>query len=406
MDDLPFSYQQLPSRTGNLRVAIVTETYPPEINGVAMTISRMVEGLQARQHQIQLIRPRQNRDDVPSSAPGIEEQLCPGITIPRYESLKMGLPAKRALTRLWTYRRPDIVHVVTEGPLGWSAVAVAHKLRIPCSSDFHTNFHSYSEHYGVGWLKAPIVAYLRKLHNRADCTMVPTKALSNELARMGYRNLRVVSRGVDTALFNPSRRSDDLRRSWHAGPGEQVAIYVGRLAAEKNLETVLSAYAQIKQGRNKARLVLVGDGPERGAIESSHPDIVFAGMRSGEDLARHYASGDVFLFASTTETFGNVTVEAMASGLAVVAYNYAAAAEHIQHERSGWLAEFNDAEEFRRLALAAMLNAELSASVGRAARLTAETIDWHSVNGAFESALVDVVSAHKSDGIDRLYCNA
>src|SRR5262249_32926839 len=153
-----------------LRVAVVTETYPPEVNGVAMTISRMVAGLQHRQHQIQLVRPRQHHRDSPASEHNFEEVLQRGLAIPRYDSLKMGLPAKQALLRLWSVRRPDVVHIVTEGPLGWSALAAACKLRIACCSDFHTNFHAYSKHYGIGWLKKPIVAYLRKFHNKADCT--------------------------------------------------------------------------------------------------------------------------------------------------------------------------------------------------------------------------------------------
>jgi glycosyltransferase involved in cell wall biosynthesis len=305
------------------------------------------------------------------------------------------LPAKQALLRLWALQRPDLVHIVTEGPLGWSALAAAIKLRIPCSSDFHTNFHSYSKHYGIGWLKKPIVAYLRRFHNKANCTLVPTSAMLGDLEKHGYLNLRVVARGVDTHLFNPARRSAELRRQWGVNPQQPVALYVGRLAPEKNLPVVLQAYAAMKSMRRDARLVLVGDGPERAALQSAHADCVFAGMRSGEDLATHYASGDIFLFPSTTETFGNVTVEAMASGLAVIAYDYAAAAEHIRHGRNGVVAGCDNAREFTALAANLVCDPQRVANLGRHARASAERIDWEEVHGEFESALREVITLHE-----------
>jgi glycosyltransferase involved in cell wall biosynthesis len=395
MDSGQIICQQLPTARKILRVAVVTETYPPEVNGVAMTISRMVTALQQRQHQVQLVRPRQSRQESASNAPGFEEILKPGVAIPRYDNLKMGLPAKQALLRLWALRRPDVVHIVTEGPLGWSALAAAVKLKIPCCSDFHTNFQSYSRHYGIGWLKKPIVAYLRKFHNKANCTLVPTSAIRTDLEKLGYLNLRVVARGVDTTLFNPARRSPALRKQWGIKPQEPVAIYVGRLAPEKNLPLVFDAYAAMKAVRPDTRLVLVGDGPERAALQSAHPECVFAGMRTGAELAAHYATGDIFLFASTTETFGNVTLEAMASGLAVIAYDYAAAAEHIQHGRNGLVADFDDAGAFTALAAKLIGDAQRISSLGRRARETAQRIDWEEVHNDFENALLNAIDIHE-----------
>ena len=398
--------QQLPAARGSLRIAVVTETYPPEINGVAMTISRMVDGLQQRQHQIQLIRPRQSRHDSAASEPQFEEVLQYGISIPRYDSLKMGLPAKQALLRLWSIKRPDIVHIVTEGPLGWSALSAAVKLKIPCSSDFHTNFHSYSKHYGVGWLKRPIVAYLRKFHNKANCTLVPTKAMLADLEQHGYLNLRVVARGVDTRLFCPAKRSAALRQQWGVKPQQPVAMYIGRLAPEKNLPVVLQAYSAMKSTRPDVRLVLVGDGPQRAALQAANPDFIFAGMRSGEDLAAHYASGDIFLFASTTETFGNVTVEAMASGLGVIAYDYAAAAEHIKHGRNGLLADVDNTQGFINLAANLVDDPHRMAELGRRARETAARIDWEYVHDEFEAALLDVIAAQDRTVADEVRLSA
>jgi glycosyltransferase involved in cell wall biosynthesis len=395
MDSGQIICQRLPTARRVLRVAVVTETYPPEINGVAMTIGRMVAGLQQRQHQVQLIRPRQHRDDNAAITHNFEEILQRGVAIPRYDSLKMGLPAKQALLRLWALQRPDVVHVVTEGPLGWSALAAAVKLKIPCCSDFHTNFQSYSKHYGIGWLKKPIVAYLRKFHNKASCTLVPTSAMLQDLEKHGYLNLRVVARGADTRLFNPAKRSAELRRQWGVKPGQAVALYVGRLAPEKNLALLMRAYAAMKAARPDMRLVLVGDGPERAVLQATHPDCVFAGMQKGEELAAHYASGDVFLFPSTTETFGNVTIEAMASGVAVVAFDYAAAAQYIQHGRNGLLADFGNEQEFTALAVALIRDPQRIETFGRRARESAERIDWDAVHNEFESALLDAIDLHE-----------
>lgn len=386
--------EQFPAAQRALRLAIVTETYPPEVNGVALSLARFVEGLRERNHEIQLIRPRQRSGDEPSPRNGFDEMLTHGVPIPRYPDLKMGLPAKQALIKQWTLKRPDLVHIVTEGPLGWSALQAALKLKIPVSSDFRTNFHAYSLHYGIGWLKKPIVAYLRKFHNRTQMTMVPTEQLRNELHASGFRNLKVVARGVDTQLFHPARRSEALRRSWGVQPETPVLIHVGRLAAEKNLSTLRAAFLSIRQQRPDARLLLVGDGPERKALHAALPDAIFVGTRRGEDLATHYASGDIFLFPSITETFGNVTLEAMASGLPIVAYDYAAAAEHLQHQHSGLLAHYGQSDKFTAFAgtMAAIHqnDPQSFAAMGRHARHKAESLDWRCVVQQMESLLFTV----------------
>ncbi len=373
-----------------LRIAVVTETYPPEISGVAMTISRMVEGLR-RKHVVELIRPRQNAQDYEKHEPTFQEVLVRGFPIPRYPGLKLSLPAKQKLVRIWTENRPDVVHLVIEGPLGSSALSAARKLGIPVSSDFHTNFHSYSRHYGFGLLYKAVAAHLRKLHNRTDTTLVPTNELRATLAKDGYQNLQVVARGVDTALFHPGKRSEKLRRQWGlVGEEELAVIYVGRISAEKNLPLVLRTFKAMQAINPKLKLVMVGDGPIRAELQQQHPEVVFAGMRSGEDLAAYYASGDIFLFPSMTETFGNVTVEAMASGLAVVASRYAAAAEHIEHEQNGLHAELGNEEEFIVQAGKLAMDASRALKLRRQAHQTMLKLDWQNIVNEFEQAIAQL----------------
>jgi len=394
MDAAAFTCQTLPAMRPQLRVAMVTETYPPEVNGVAMTLGRLVDGLQVRNHQVQLIRPRQHVDDQPQPTATLSEHLQRGIALPRYDGLKMGLPAKAALTKLWTLQRPDVVQIATEGPLGWSALAVANKLRLPVASDFHTNFHSYSSHYGMGLLRRAIVAYLRKFHNKAAVTLVPTEGIRRELLASGYENLEVIGRGVDTRLFHPGRRDAALRAQWGVREGETVALYVGRLAAEKNLALVFSAYDAMREADPAVRLVLVGDGPERASWQAKRPDAVFCGTQVGDTLAAHYASADVFLFPSLTETWGNVTIEAMASGLAVVAYDCAAAEEVIRHGENGLKAPPEDAAVFVTQAVSLATAAPLRQRLGSAAAARAAQLSWDAIVDAFECVLLRLAQAH------------
>lgn len=388
----PVAIEQYPAPRRSLRLAVVTETYPPEINGVALSLGRMVHGLRERNHDIQLIRPRQLPTDQAAKNPGFDELLTGGLPIPRYPNLRMGLPAKRVLINQWLHQRPDLVHIITEGPLGWSALQAAAKLKIPVCSDFRTNFHSYSQHYGIGLLKKPIVAYLRKFHNRTLATLVPTEQLRGELAGAGFRNLQVISRGVDTRLFEPKRRDPELRRRWGAEGRIPVVLHVGRIAAEKNLIALNGAFTTIRKRCPEARLLLVGDGPEAGNLRSQWPDAIFTGMLRGETLAAHYASADIFLFPSLTETFGNVTLEAMASGLPVVAFDYAAAGQHIRHGSNGLLAAFGNNSEFAAAA-ATLVDTYLDepvrfAALGLQARESAEQLDWSHIVGELERVLM------------------
>jgi glycosyltransferase involved in cell wall biosynthesis len=293
-------------------------------------------------------------------------------------------------------RRPDIVHIATEGPLGWSALVAPTKLELPVSTGFHTNFHSYSKHYGIGFRNEPIAAYRRNFHNRALATLVPTEGLCRELESYGFQNLHVVSRGVDTSLFSPSRRSPDLRTAWGAGEHGIVAIYVGRMAPEKNLPLVIKAFLAMHERNPQVQLIMVGDGPERTSLASRNPNVVFAGTRSGEDLATHYASADVILFPSLTETFGNVTLEAMASGLAVVAYEYAAAQQCLVHEESGLLVPFGDSRTFVGMAAGLMNDSLRIAHLRIRARAAAERIDWEGVVDEFENVLRGVIQRHEA----------
>jgi glycosyltransferase involved in cell wall biosynthesis len=251
------------------------------------------------------------------------------MRIPRYPGLRFGLPARRRLETLWKSGRPDAVYVATEGPLGSSALQAAQRLGIPACSGFHTRFDEFARYYGLAWITPLVLAYLRRFHGRSAKTLVPTFELADFLRDKGFNNVELLRRAVDTRLFSPERRSNKLRREWGLADHQLAVIHVGRLAPEKNLDLAVRAFRAIQKERNDARFVWVGDGPARASLQANNPDFIFCGMQRRETLAAHYASGDLFLFPSLHETFGNVTLEAMASGVPAVAFDYGAAREHL-----------------------------------------------------------------------------
>jgi glycosyltransferase involved in cell wall biosynthesis len=381
-------------------ICVVTETYPPEINGVATTLSQLVVGMRGRGHWVSVVRPRQHCVDTAGVSPDPATTLVAGLRLPSYHGLQVGFPAGGALRAAWTRCRPDTVYVATEGPLGWSALRAGAALRIPVYSGFHTNFHRYVAHYRAGWLRRPMAAYLRRFHNATAGTLVATVSLRDELTAAGFRNLGVLGRGVDCRRFDRARRSTELREAWGASARDLVTLYVGRLAPEKNVELAIEAYRAMRRVNPRLRFVIVGDGPLRRVLERDHPDLVFCGFRTGDDLAVHYASADVFLFPSETETFGNVTLEAMASGLVVIAYDYAAARVHVTDGASGLVVPRGDRQGFVATAENLARAPESVPSLRRRAREAMEALDWARVVERFERLLGSTAHGEENDSAE------
>ena len=355
-----------------------------------MTLGRLVDGLALRGHRITIVRPRQRHESPRYSVTqrlACRQVRLPGVPIPGYPQLRLGLPAARRLRKIWTLNRPDLVHVATEGPLGASAITTARAMGIPVTSSFHTNFDQYTRDYRIGWFKPVVAAWLRHIHNRTLRTFVPTGDLRARLATEGYRNLRILSRGVDTALFNPARRDETLRAAWGLKPGELAVIHVGRLAAEKNYPLLFRAFDAIKAVRPQARLVIVGDGPLLAACQRERPDAIFTGFYTGASLARYYASGDLYLHTSTTETFGNVVMEALGSGLAVAAFDYAAAHEFIRPEENGLLAPVGDEAAFIARAVRLATEPTLRSRFATSGPATTRAMSWDVIVDRFVADL-------------------
>ncbi|WP_414704389.1 glycosyltransferase family 4 protein [Pseudomonas sp. UBA4194] len=370
-----------------LHITLITETFAPEINGVATTLGRLSEGLRARGHHVDLVRPRQAHDDGRGSDD--EVLLCRGWPVPGCPGVQWGQSSMHKLLRRWQRRRPDVLYIATEGPLGFSALRAARRLGIAVVSGFHTHFQQYSSQYGLGAMARLLTHYLRWFHNHTRTTLVPSVSQRVELERRGFERLQLLSRGVDSQLFHPARRSLSLRESWGLGADDVAVLYVGRLAPEKNLGLLKRTFEHLRMlyPRRNLRLVIVGDGPQRAALQQQLPEAVFCGTLRGEALAEHYASADMFVFPSLTETFGNVVLEALASGLGVVAYDEAAAAQHIRHGHNGALAMPGDEAAFIEAASWLLEGCETLRRVRLNARQHARRQGWEAIVDQFESQL-------------------
>jgi len=376
-------------------ICIVTETYRPEINGVSNTLGYWVDGLIQRGICVQVVRPKQHPSDKHTKTAREHQYTVTGLPIPGYAELKFGLPAGRFLKKLWRQNPPDSVYVATEGPLGLSAVRAAEKLAIPVVSGFHTNFQSYSRYYKLGWLEPFIFAFLRYFHNRTRATLVPTGKQARWLQHNGFRDVSVLSRGIDTARFNPHNRDKTERAAWlNTNVSETtqsetpICLYVGRLASEKNVDLLEHTYRTLKPDFPTLKFVLVGDGPRRKQLQENNPDWIFTGMKTGKELAKHYASADIFLFPSKTDTFGNVVTEAMASRLAIIAFDDAAAREHLQHGKSALLAPLSDEVGFTDNLRQALKRPELVEELRSQALVKARQLSWDQIVDQFMETLL------------------
>ncbi len=377
-----------------MKIAIVSETYPPDVNGVSFTLQNLVQGLQSRHHAVEIFRPQSAQACEPPPLIEPRQHVLRSLPVPGYPALRMGWPSYLALWLRWRTWRPHVVYVATEGPLGWAAMGLARRMGIPVGSGYHTNFCDYLPAYGGGKLVGLAAMAQRRFHNRGAFTLAPSNDTARKLTSLGYQRVQLMRRGVDAKRFSPAKCSSELRAAWGAQPGDFVILLVGRVASEKNIPFALDAAQQLLAGHPRLKIVVVGDGPKLAEYQARYPWVHFAGEQRGDSLAAHYASGDLLLFPSLTETFGNVLLEAMASGLPTLSFDYAAAREHVVHETNGWtVPHANSAAFVDQFACILNLSPFLLDSVGAMARRTAMELTWNHIVQDFESILEATVQA-------------
>ncbi|MDR5875153.1 glycosyltransferase family 1 protein [Halomonas sp. CUBES01] len=375
-----------------MRLCIVSETWAPEINGVAHTLGRLSRELAHYRVDIDVVRPK---PACPAPVPqALAELQVPSWSVPGYREVHLGFCRPATLRTFWQDNRPDIIYLATQGPLGWSARQAARRLGIPLVAGWHTNFDHYCNDYGVPWLAAATRRYLRYFHNGCALTLVPTHLQARQLRQQGIKDVKVMSRGIDGEGFSPAHRDPALRRAWGVNDHQPVALYVGRLAAEKNLALLQETYHAMRNVRPDMAHVIVGDGPARAQLESALPDAHFTGFIDPEALARHYASADLFIFPSLSETWGNVVNEAMASGLAVVAFHHAASAELIKSGYNGITVPVDDPAAFCQAAVTLCQHPADYAKYSRLARLRALEQSWAGIAQQFIDHLQQAQEAY------------
>lgn len=363
----------------SLRVSLVSETYFPQVNGVSRALDRLVGHLVSQGDRVQLLIPRY-REGEPALPPSVCTRSIASFPFPPYPEVSVCLLGPSGVSRALAGFEPHVVHVATEGPLGWSTVSACGRHSVPLVSSYHTQFPQYLKFYRLGWLEPAVWKYLRWFHNRTEATLCPSASIRQELIQRGFERVRVWSRGVEADRFHPGKRDAAVREELGLRPGELALGYVGRLAPEKNLRLLLEAFRDLSR-RAAVRLVLVGDGPLRRELEAhAGPGATFTGYRRGEALARVYAALDLFLFPSVTETFGNVLLEAMASGVPVVGFRAPGPIDLIRHGENGLLADAVSAEALCQAALPLLEDGDLRRAMGAAARRWAESQTWEAVN--------------------------
>ncbi len=371
----------------SLWIEVVTDTFVPDINGVAISLGRLCAGLRERGHRVEIIRS--------GKAGGAFETCVTSWPLPGYWEIKVGAPWPGELYRRWKRNRPDIIYVAIETPLGFSAAAAARRLRIPVVGGFHTNFCEYLQKYGASWIGKLVWSYQKWFHGRLARTLVPSPDTLEKLVRAGFKTPIVLGRGVDTNLFSPEKRSEPLRQEFGAKAGAPVALVVGRVAAEKNIELALRAFNEMRKFCPDLACLVIGNGPVLAKLKRDHPEVQFPGYLVGEALASCYASADIMLFPSETETFGNVLLEGMSSGLAILSYDYAAAAWHGKHGDNMLKVPKGDGSAFIEASVQ-LLDPSTRTKLSEGARRTSETLSWAKVVDELEQVLYDIVTNAKS----------
>ncbi|GGZ09049.1 glycosyltransferase family 4 protein [Streptomyces poonensis] len=371
-----------------MRVVIVTESFPPDVNGVAHCALQTVRHLTARGHAPLVVAPAP-APGTPAAAevpcPAVPLVHVPSLPLPGYPQVRVALPSRRLVTAL-TEHRADLVHLASPFVLGVRGMAAAARLGIPAVAVYQTDLAGYARTY-MGAGEAAAWRRIRSVHSAADRTLAPSGAALHDLEAHGVPRVRLWPRGVDTVRFRPGRRDAELRREL-APNGELLVGYVGRLAPEKQVELLAGVC-----GMAGVRVVIVGDGPSEPGLREALPGAVFLGRRTGDELARIFASLDVFVHTGPYETFCQTVQEAMASGVPVVAPAAGGPLDLVAHGRTGLLVPPRDAAAVRDAVWSLAADAQLRAAYGAAARTAVEGRTWEAVGEMLLGHYAEVLAA-------------
>ena len=369
-----------------MRVLYCTDTYPPQINGVSIVTAVSVAGLSQAGWECAVAAPRYPTALHAGRTPGAAMPVAdvavhsfPSIAAPFYPEIRLARPRVSELAGVLAEFRPDLVHCQTEFGIGWAGKAAAERAGIPVVTSYHTDFGRYTEAYGAGWLRGMVTRYLSRFHRGSRRVYTPSSVAREDLLRMGVFEVEVWGRGVDTELFHPGRRSDALRAA--LGMGSRFTfLYVSRLAAEKRADQVVDAFRLASElvPQGVIHLIIAGTGPREAELRAAAPPgVTFLGLldRRGR-LPDLYANCDAFVFASVTETLGLVVLEAMASGLPVLAVPAGGVRDHLRDGRNGMACQEGDVSGMALAMVRIATEWGLRRRLARGARQTVEALSW------------------------------
>ncbi len=374
----PAPIRPAPDRTG-LKIALVTGSYNYIADGVALTLNRLVAFLESRGARVLVFAPV---GPAPAFAHSGEVVPVTSISAPGRSEYRLALGLPRAPRRRLLAFRPDVLHIATPDLLGHAALRLGRRMRWPVVASYHTRYETYLKYYGLAGLTGAISGVIRSFYNACAEIQVPSPSMIEVLRADGVTSdLRLWPRGVDTARFHPGHRSAPWRASLGLSPGEVVVAFAGRLVKEKRVAEVAGTFARLRAAGVPHRALFIGDGPERAWLEREVPGALFPGFLVGDDLAIAYASSDVFFFPSDTETFGNVTLEAMASGLPAVCADATGSRSLVLPGVTGLLAPAGDAEGLFAAVASLATDAARRRTMGEAARARALDFSWEAAMG-------------------------
>lgn len=373
-------------RGGQPTVVYCTDTYPPQVNGVSVVTGLAVSGLRKRGWRVVVIAPRYPRDPqlgvrqfVNDFGAADQHVEIPSVPFPPYPDIRLGAPAFGRIAATIQAAEPDLVHCATEFMIGRLGEIAALRTGIPLATSYHTDFARYTEAYGAPRLKKAVSNYIARFHRRALRTYTPSEAARADLLALGVKDVEVWGRTIDIKAFSPDKY-DPLLRVINGWESKFVLLHVGRLAAEKGVHRILEAFgiARALLPAGSLHLVIAGGGPEEAALRrAAPPDVTFLGVLDREKvLPQLYATVDAFVLTSLTETLGLVVLEAMASGLPVIATPAGGVAEHLRHGENGLAYPPADVREMAHAIVRLVMNPDLRDQFARGARKTAEGLNW------------------------------
>lgn len=379
-----------------MKIAYFTDTYLPQVNGVTNTLSKLGEYLNSKSIHHMFFSPEypdnnnQNNAHVSSYVKRFKS-----VSLPMYPECRISIPYYNNICKAADDFKPDIIHLITSSGIGLRGLKYARDKNIPIVSSFHTYFDAYLKYYKVDFLENALWKFFSWFHSYSSINFCPSQHTMSTLKSKGIDNLKIWSRGINSDLFSPNYRNENLRKSINPD-GKMVFLYVGRLALEKDLDILMESIKKVNDiYPEKAQFILTGDGPYTSVLKENAPrNVLFTGYLKGLKLSEMYATCDVFLFPSSTETFGNVVIEAMASGLPVVAVNSGGVTDNVIHNYNGLLSEPRNVNSFTN-SICKILNSSNISSLSINARRHAENLSWNSVFDTLISDYESVIHSNK-----------